>query len=309
MLRIAEEGAYWRLVLRYCIDGNLQAVLDEHVHVLRESLGVQEHSWEGQVTGIANSIQSVLSLRTAQIRIDEIIPAVDGYNVGGFNTRCRFALRFGDFRDDNNHAVIRAGSVRDAFNSPFRPFILASTSIGQEGLDFHTWCHAVVHWNLPYNPVDLEQREGRVHRYKGHAVRKNVAERYGLNALCKHFSAGDPWEALFDIALQDKPDDVSDLVPYWIFEEGSARVERRIPLLPYSEEVRKLKHLKQALALYRMAFGQPRQEDLLSSLSQNDTEGSVDFSELLISLQPTVDPASKDDDHGSKCVCARVEVK
>ena len=44
-----------------------------------------------------------------------------------------------------------------------------STSIGQEGLDFHTYCHAVVHWNLPSNPVDMEQREGRVHRYKGHA--------------------------------------------------------------------------------------------------------------------------------------------
>jgi len=28
-----------------------------------------------------------------------------------------------------------------------------------EGLDFHHYCHAIVHWNLPSNPVDLEQRE------------------------------------------------------------------------------------------------------------------------------------------------------
>ena len=56
--------------------------------------------------------------------------------------------------------------------------MLASTSVGQEGLDFHTYCHAIVHWNLPSNPVDLEQREGRIHRYKGHAVRRNVAERH-----------------------------------------------------------------------------------------------------------------------------------
>lgn len=48
-------------------------------------------------------------------------------------------------------------------------------SRSEEGLDFHRYCHAVVHWNLPSNPIDLEQREGRVHRYKGHAVRKNVA--------------------------------------------------------------------------------------------------------------------------------------
>ena len=288
MLRGSGEDTYWRLTLQYGIDGNLQAVLDEYVHVLRESLGLQEHSPEEQVAGIAECIQSVLSLRTAQIRIDEIKAAGDGFVVDDFNTRCRFALRFGDIRDDNNQALVRADSVRDAFNSPFRPFVLASTSIGQEGLDFHTWCHAVVHWNLPSNPVDLEQREGRVHRYKGHAVRKNVAERYGLNALSESHEGGDPWQTLFQIASQGKTNGYSDLVPYWVFEEGSARIERRIPLLPYSKEVGKLKRLKQGLALYRMVFGQPRQEDLLFSLSQNGSHEAADFSNWLISLQPPV---------------------
>ena len=74
---------------------------------------------------------------------------------------------------NRQHSVNRPSEP--AYNSPFRPFVLASTSVGQEGLDFHTYSHAIVHWNLPSNPVDLEQREGRVHRYKGHAVRKNVA--------------------------------------------------------------------------------------------------------------------------------------
>ena len=286
MLRGSGEDTYWRLTLQYGIDGNLQAILDEYVHVLRESLGLQEHSPAKQVAGIAECIQSVLSLRTAQIRIDEIKRSGDGFTVDDFNTRCRFALRFGDIRDDNNQALVRADTVRDAFNSPFRPFILASTSIGQEGLDFHTWCHAVVHWNLPSNPVDLEQREGRVHRYKGHAVRKNVAERYGFAALSLAHEEGDPWQTLFQIASQGKSNGHSDLIPYWIFEDGSARVERRVPLLPYSKEVGKLKRLKQGLALYRMVFGQPRQEDLLFSLSQNGHHGSADLADWLISLQP-----------------------
>ena len=34
----------------------------------------------------------------------------------------------------------------------------------------------------PTNPVDLEQREGRVHRYKGHAVRRNIAATLGADA-------------------------------------------------------------------------------------------------------------------------------
>src|SRR5439155_19873327 len=111
---------------------------------------------------------------------------------------CRFALRFGELRDDKDNTLARAETVRMAFNSPFRPFILASTSIGQEGLDFHTWCHAVVHWNLPSNPVDLEQREGRVHRYKGHAVRRNIAATLGANVLADGLPPGaDPWDALF----------------------------------------------------------------------------------------------------------------
>jgi hypothetical protein len=62
--------------------------------------------------------------------------------------------------------------VRTA-QQPFLAIRFDTTSAGQEGIDFHWWSHAVVHWNIPANPVDFEQREGRVHRYAGHAVRKN----------------------------------------------------------------------------------------------------------------------------------------
>ena len=55
-----------------------------------------------------------------------------------------------------------------AFNSPMRPFVLATTSIGQEGLDFHNYCRVIMHWNLPSNPIDV----GRILRtFK---IKKNV---------------------------------------------------------------------------------------------------------------------------------------
>ncbi len=280
---------YWRLTLQYGIDGNLQSVLDEYVHVLKESLGLQDHSLEDQVSQIAEAIRSALLLRTAQFQIDEIKVSGEELVKNGFNTRCRFALRFGDIRDDDNQVLVRESSVRDAFNSPFRPFVLASTSIGQEGLDFHTWCHAVVHWNLPSNPVDLEQREGRVQRYKNHAVRKNIAEHYGLRglALADFQGKGDPWHNLFQMASQNRSNGHCDLIPYWIFEEGSARVQRRIPLLPHSKEVAKLRFLKEGLTRYRLVFGQPRQEDLLFSFTQNDSPKMKDpLIDWLISLKP-----------------------
>lgn len=64
-------------------------------------------------------------------------------------------------------AVQRTEALRQFFNSPFRHFVLDTTSTGQEGLDFHVYCRKTMHWNLPSNPNDLEQREGSVNRFKG----------------------------------------------------------------------------------------------------------------------------------------------
>ena len=110
---------------------------------------------------------------------------------------------------DEGGEVTREDQVRNAFNSPFRPFILASTSVGQEGLDFHLYCRAVYHWNLPSNPVDLEQREGRVHRYKGHVIRHNLAAKYGLWATV---GDNDPWAALFSAAASQRQTGQNELI-------------------------------------------------------------------------------------------------
>jgi hypothetical protein len=132
----------------------------------------------------------------------------------------------------------------------------------------------------------MEQREGRVHRYKGHAIRKNVAEHYGLRALAGSSEWSDPWAALFKLAAEAAGPEGLGLIPYWVYEHGSAKVERRVPLLPYSREVGKLKRLKTGLALYRLAFGQPRQEDLLAILSAEGITDDSGVSEWLVSLEP-----------------------
>jgi len=282
------EAHYWRLVLQHAINGNLQAVLDEQCHVLVESLGVGELAPRERVEKIAEEIGRALGIRTALLKVDDIVVRDDAVTLKPYRIRCRFALRLGDLKDDDGKEIARADVVRAAFNSPFRPFVLATTSIGQEGLDFHTWCHAVVHWNLPTNPVDLEQREGRVHRYKGHAVRKNVARKLGLRTLADVWDrSGDPWAALFEEARRTRPRGSNDLVPYWIYEtEGGATIERRIPMLAFSREVSRLERLRRGLALYRLAFGQPRQEDLLGHLDSMREVDAQWVSDCHISLQP-----------------------
>ncbi len=161
--RPGDEIPYWRQIVDYCGAGNLQAVLDEYVHTLRDLEGLfaatDEEVWEG----LAVAMPRAISLRTGAPRVDEFRSGNAAARIARRRLRNHFAMRFGVQEGDDGKAGAREGQVRQAFNSPFWPFILASTSVGQEGLDFHAYCHSVMHWNLPSNPVDLEQREGRVH--------------------------------------------------------------------------------------------------------------------------------------------------
>jgi hypothetical protein len=203
--------------------------------------------------------------------------------------RVRYAMRFGKQEAEDGGEPTREDLVRAAFNSPFWPFVMATTSVGQEGLDFHQYCHAVVHWNLPGNPVDLEQREGRVHRYKGHAIRKNLAQHY-RSAIVE---GADPWAAMFRKARLNCPG-VSEIEPFWVLK-GNAFIERHVPATPASIDEVRLVRLKRAVSLYRLAFGQLRQADLVDFLGSQLGSQNVEGLSLtiLLNLQPPAegDPA------------------
>lgn len=256
---------YWRSVLQYCADGNLQSVLDEYCFQLKLELGGARVD-AAALAQIADGAIEALTLRTSHYT---------ARTSDGEFTRVpitvRFALRYGAAGKDAES--VRAPEVRNAFNSPFWPFVLASTSVGQEGIDFHWWSHSVVHWNLPSNPVDFEQREGRVNRFGGHAVRKNVATAHGKAALESARTGGNPWQYAFDAATDRA--DLGEFAPWWIYP-GDARVERLLVHFPLSREDAQYERLRDALTLYRMMLGQPRQEDMLELLRQRGvTESQV----------------------------------
>lgn len=279
----SREDAYWRLVLAHCLDGGLQAVMDEWRHVLHDSLGLQGRDTREYLETMVESMRSALMVRTVPYKVRRVARTDDGsIAFDAERMRGHLALRFGDSRAETDTSVQRASVVRQAFNSPFRPFVLATTSVGQEGLDFHTYCHAVVHWNLPSNPVDLEQREGRVHRYKGHAVRRNIAADHRVAAM---LATGDPWDGMFDQAAHDREAEDAEVIPYWVYTGRSAdpsRIERYVPALPLSRDVQRLENLKRSMAAYRMMMGQPRQDDLLEFLEGRDLDPAV----FAIDLRP-----------------------
>ena len=285
LLRSGRDDAYWLAVLDHCLDGNLQAVLDEYLHVLVESEGLQDKGHVERAERLARVAASALTLRTASNEVDDIRVADGVIDITRHQARTHLAARFGRAQAEDAMVVQRENEVRVAFNSPFWPFVLASTSVGQEGLDFHQYSHAVVHWNLPGNPVDLEQREGRVHRYKGHAIRKNVAAMHSAAAL----DADDPWEAMFDAAATARREGSSDLTPYWLYApDGGARIERYVPTMPLSKEYQRYQRLLRTVGAYRLVLGQPRQEDLVRYIG-----GSAgDLSWMRVDLTPP--PATRD---------------
>ena len=268
---------YYKSVLEYCIDGNIQSMLDEYFYMLNDSNSVRDSKQ------LAETVTDILSIRSTPLEIGNIKNLKNGKKDKN-KIRSHFALDFGEQKITSAKAN-RQINIREAFNSPFRPFVLASTSIGQEGLDFHFYSKKIVHWNLPSNPIDFEQREGRIHRFKGHVIRLNVADKY-KNEL--EDNALNIWDELFNkasVAEKSTSDFPCDLIPSWHLEtEDELKISRIVPLYPFSKDIEKYQNMLKVLAYYRFTFGQPRQDELIEILKDANDETIIN--KLLINLSP-----------------------
>lgn len=275
------EDAHWQNLLTYCRQGNLQAVLDEYAHILAS--GIDRDS--ALVQQIHRQMMSALDMRTTLYAIDtfrSFQKRIRREKERPTNIRTHFAVAFtkGENKETDTD---RKKTLRNAFNAPFRPFVLATTSIGQEGLDFHNYCRRIVHWNLPSNPIDLEQREGRINRFECLAVRQNIAKRYGTIPFEK-----DVWDEMFtEAARKEKTAGSSDLIPYWGLRESEdmLKIERIVPMYPFSRDGLAYERLIRILSFYRLTLGQARQEELLEYLFKN-CEDPDRLKELFINLSP-----------------------
>lgn len=259
---------HWRSIVEYCARGGVQAMLEEYCYMLSAAHGLE---------AIVETLNNVLRTTPSSVKVWQTGDTEDNTHL-----RCHYAVQLGTQKTTDEAGQQRVVSIRESFNSPFRPFVLASTSIGQEGLDFHWYCSEVVHWNLPNNPIDLEQREGRVNRFQSLVVRRRVVQ-----ALSAHLDAPQTWAELFDVAARGSHG--TDLVPYWHYPQGDAQIRRLIPTLALSQESQRYPHMQKILSLYRLAFGQPGQSELLEhlkSLELGDAELKQLKDKLMIQLAP-----------------------
>jgi len=271
-------------VLDYCAKGHLQAVMDEFICLQIDN--ITGDARKTKAAKLVDQIGIVFSMHSGSpkinVRDDRKQLTTESRIVGS----AHFALAFGDDTqvesDDKADYKSRKSDVRNAFNSPFWPFVLATTSVGQEGLDFHLYCKDIVHWNLPSNPVDLEQREGRLNRYNCLAIRDMISADFHLRELSGFRALRDsvetnglPWQWVFD-DIESQPLTrqrfKQGLYPHWIYEPRNGEIEilrRHLLFYTNSRDVEKYKRLKQDLAIYRLVFGQPRQEDVVRRIREN----------------------------------------
>jgi len=81
-------------------------------------------------TAVTRVMRSAIQLRTASLQVEsiQIETQTNKISCPPFRLRSHFAQRFGDIHSDSDKTLARKGAVREAFNSPFWPFGLVTTS-------------------------------------------------------------------------------------------------------------------------------------------------------------------------------------
>lgn len=289
---------YWRQVLRFCLEHDLQSVLDEYVFLL-----VQDSSEElaGKLAyEIADTIQVALST-VGGLQVARPKPNAKAPYGAAMYAR---ALGEHDSPVDDNPTIKKRfnplaakllgpkgrhlNPLLTAFNSPFPPFVLTTTSTGQEGLDMHRYCRRLVHWNIPSSPLALEQREGRVDRYLSLGVRTNIAKlnfpHVELNAT---HPPAHPWQLLVAAAKAQTTGCGSILAPLWHFGEGQP-IKAIAVNIPFSREETAWERLLEEASWYRLVLGQPDPHALLNRLSNGSESNRREIVGVRLDLSPRI---------------------
>ena len=249
------RNGFSKAMIDYCRDGCLEDVFDEYVYMIFQQSG-----------GEISSLEKYFSKQ--YLRIPSSLHVTFSQDAQGNGTMTKYMSDcFGERNIKHNvsrnlEELEMGGSMshlQRAFNSPFAPFVLSTTSIGQEGLDFHWYCRKIIHWNIPDNPIEFEQRNGRINRYHGLSVRQSIVGEMSR--------AGRKWDEIFDDAQEKyKGIDASGIQPHWLISNPSFPIEQFAFYLPGSQDEECLRRVCMQLGIYRVALGQPHQEDFLKRL-------------------------------------------
>ncbi len=237
---------YMNKIYAYSAQGNLRSVLDEYIHLILE----EEHLEKQDSHSPSQRYQKLL-----EILYDNYFATIEKYVKGN---QFRIKARTADGSDIDIFTGYAQGITGDegkadtqralknkivCFNSPFRPFVFTTTSVGAEGLDFHWFCRNIYHWALEMNPEKFQQKEGRINRFHCHCVRQNLGRDF-------------PEKSWKDIYKSDMDGNKNPFCPEWIYEgngknEPYASLSRNTCYYPGSYEDYAYKDMIQNMKVYR----------------------------------------------------------
>jgi superfamily II DNA or RNA helicase len=91
--------------------------------------------------------------------------------IGGGISAGRIAQLYGG-QDLDEREHIKSVFQESPHVDPVR--ILLATDAASEGINLQAYCHRLLHWEIPWNPNRLEQRNGRIDRHGQHASEVDV---------------------------------------------------------------------------------------------------------------------------------------
>lgn len=317
----------WQRVTELCINGNLESVLDEHFWVYLKINSLDSVDPAQKIDSLITHIKDLCSLHNGWTKLEQVTSkrrsahennselsktnhttdklAVKRRRPKPINLRTHAARAFLEAKSDTNQTIKgkrkqkrqpkKLGSTLERlgkrFNSPFWPHVLVTTSVGQEGLDFHVWCNSLIHWDVRTNPIDMEQREGRIQRFAGLGVRKAIAAKCEAT-LKKTFTPGEsPWQQLEKLACKKDEARASrettgddSMHPWWTFNGSHPQTYHF--QIPFAQQNLRFERVRNLQKLYRLALGQVNQEGLVKAIGSNEEMTSERIKELTISLKP-----------------------
>ncbi|MFG2315264.1 DEAD/DEAH box helicase [Streptomyces tendae] len=120
------------------------------VRQLREEIGVGPGSDE-RVVVFSERVQTLEWLA-------EVLPAALGFK--GRGARDCVRIMHGGLSDEQQMACVEEFGLAD---TPVR--VLVTGDVASEGVNLHRQCHQLVHYDVPWSLIRIEQRNGRIDRY------------------------------------------------------------------------------------------------------------------------------------------------
>ncbi|MCH5268230.1 MAG: DEAD/DEAH box helicase family protein [Lachnospiraceae bacterium] len=265
LVAYAEGSSLYEKIISYGADGCIEEVFDEYFEYIpaEENEKVQMFS---DILGV-----TIFDVST---QFKDAIGTYDTMPV---------AFAVGHYAENTSKSSVKTLINKiQMFNSPFRPFQFISTSIGQEGFDFHVYCRKIVHWSLEFDPVKFEQREGRINRYQSYANRLNLYDKYYKNNNIPFCSFG----KAFEECNQDK-EETKGLFPNFVvpMENEEYCMIRECYYYPYSFEAHNLGNVLKAAGYYRALLGQSSSESFEEAF-KTFVCGEEKIEEYFINLYP-----------------------